>query len=1103
MAKAEWTPWRDVVTVRDDVKTGDLSLARFAADLYDVVLDRGPIQYRDATEFFSLTYPTFNLRELVKDVVLRLEGKTDKAIRQLELTYGGGKTHTLITLYQLVHRPDVLPDLPAVREFREHAGIPFPTARVACLPFDKLDVEKGMEIANPQGQRRWLKQPWSILAYQIAGDAGLQLLHAEGRAEERESAPAENLLTELLAIPSHEGLATLILLDEVLMYVREKVADDPGWRGRMQNFFQYLTQAVTKVPRCALVVSLLASDPRKNDVIGKEVSRDLAEIFRREQDHSIQPVGKDDVAEILRRQFFTPGSIRERERFRAPVVAALKGISALDEATRKEGGQAEERYLNHYPFHPDLTDVFYTKWTQLEGFQRTRGILRTFALALRDAELWDTQPLISTNVLLDAPRSRELSAAARELATVAATEEYEAKRQEWLTILQGELVKAQRIQEEVPALRARELEQAVLATFLHSQPIGQRATTRELLVLLGAARPDRIELEKALRQWADTSWFLDEAALTEGQSNRTSLPSVWRLGSRPNLKQMHNDARVRVASNRDGVNARLIDEIKKVKSLTAGAAGAGATVHMLPKHPADIEDDGRFHYAVLGPEAASSSGNPSTLAQRFLEETTTPDRPRIYRNAVVLATLERTGLAAVREHIEVAMAWDEVESQLKNQDLDPIRERLLKQYQTDARDAIPRLVQQSYSIVVSLGKDGVPLAFKMTVDATRPLFEQIKNDERSRIQDTAISAEAILPEGPYDLWKPGDTARRLKDLVGAFADVPALPKMLKTQGIWDTVKQGMQEGLFVLRSWRPDRSFRTWWRETIRDEDLSESSMELVLPEAAELEHLHADLLAPGRLPGLWSNDGGVTVADVNQYFSGTTIAEVTRNGYAEPVAVPHVAEKVVIDTVKMAVAQGVVWVVNGPVSLWGESVPDGVITPMAQLNTPPEPIGVFDVLADNIPEAWEDSSTTALAISIALSNRRSQPLPWSIVRQAITEARNAGLITLETAAAPWPCALSEAGSVRIRIPQTIASVPAPTAQPTMGNKKIRSERQLKPAEVQNFAEVIGKLVQDLQAWSPAIHVAIELDTTTMEIDSATRERVDALLKTVNGDWHI
>jgi hypothetical protein len=33
--------------------------------------------YQDACEFFSLTYPTFNLRELAKDVVLRLAEKSD------------------------------------------------------------------------------------------------------------------------------------------------------------------------------------------------------------------------------------------------------------------------------------------------------------------------------------------------------------------------------------------------------------------------------------------------------------------------------------------------------------------------------------------------------------------------------------------------------------------------------------------------------------------------------------------------------------------------------------------------------------------------------------------------------------------------------------------------------------------------------------------------------------------------------------------------------------------------------------------------------------------------------------------------------------------
>ena len=57
--------------------------------------------YQDPYDFFSFTYPTFKLRELAKDVVLRLAGKNDKAVRQLELTYGGGKTHTLITLFHL------------------------------------------------------------------------------------------------------------------------------------------------------------------------------------------------------------------------------------------------------------------------------------------------------------------------------------------------------------------------------------------------------------------------------------------------------------------------------------------------------------------------------------------------------------------------------------------------------------------------------------------------------------------------------------------------------------------------------------------------------------------------------------------------------------------------------------------------------------------------------------------------------------------------------------------------------------------------------------------------------------------------------------------
>lgn len=136
MSKLPWTPWHKVVTLREDLKSGELSLSMFAADLDDVAMQRGRRPtYEKPEEFFALTYPTYNLRQLAKDVVLRLAAKNDKAVRQLELTYGGGKTHSLSTLFHLVNDPDRLPDLPAVREFKSEFGMAPPRARIIGIRY--------------------------------------------------------------------------------------------------------------------------------------------------------------------------------------------------------------------------------------------------------------------------------------------------------------------------------------------------------------------------------------------------------------------------------------------------------------------------------------------------------------------------------------------------------------------------------------------------------------------------------------------------------------------------------------------------------------------------------------------------------------------------------------------------------------------------------------------------------------------------------------------------------------------------------------------------------------------------------------------------------
>ena len=40
MSKLAWSPWHQVVQLREDIKSGELSMATFAADLYDVVMGR-------------------------------------------------------------------------------------------------------------------------------------------------------------------------------------------------------------------------------------------------------------------------------------------------------------------------------------------------------------------------------------------------------------------------------------------------------------------------------------------------------------------------------------------------------------------------------------------------------------------------------------------------------------------------------------------------------------------------------------------------------------------------------------------------------------------------------------------------------------------------------------------------------------------------------------------------------------------------------------------------------------------------------------------------------------------------------------------------------
>ena len=155
---------------------------------------------------------------------------------------------------------------------------------------------------------------------------------------------------------------------------------------------------------------------------------------------------------------------------------------------------------------------------------------------------------------------------------------------------------------------------------------------------------------------------------------------------------------------------------------------------------------------------------------------------------------------------------------------------------------IPEAIRQAYSIVVTVNEANEIHAFKIAITG-EPLFTSIKAVRRARIQETAISAEAMMPGGPYDLWREDEPARRVRDLVGAFAQNAKLPKMLRHREIQDTIVQGIEAGIWVGRTMRPDRTSKTYWRTRVNDDVLKDSSLEVMLPKSATLSDITPILL--------------------------------------------------------------------------------------------------------------------------------------------------------------------------------------------------------------------------------------------------------------------
>jgi len=1080
-------PWKKTCSLRPEIHTHELTASSFAVNLHQVIhgsSGKKPF-YCDPVKFFETTYATENLRQFCKVVLRRLAGETGgESIINVTQTFGGGKSHTLTTLYYLTTLGDKLPKKPnSVGMILNDAQLKLPpTARVAAVSFDKVDWKAGGEAKSPEGEIRSFRMPWNLIVWQLLGQKGLDILQRDESKPDFDTPPSDALWTKIFQEVEASGQGALILLDEFLMWAHDAASPDPTgerrdrgpvWYDRLKNFFQKLAQAVELSLRSCLVVSLLATEPDKYDDAGKAILNACNSGLNRQA--SLQsPVERDDLGELLRRRLFEQYPESETERHKH-VLAFWNRLKAVD-PVRARIPDAKERLNKAYPFHPDLLDRFFGKWISLDQFQRTRGVLQTFAMALRDAEEWDESPIISTQVFLPAPEKDGLSEALEKLANVAKDSEKE-RHPPWPGNLKTELPRARNAQTvDAPTLTGREVEAACVASFIYSQPIGEQAELSDLRWLLGSKCDMPAVLNNGLCSWARTSWYLEECEATEAG---TGVPKFWRLGPKPNLNQLHESYKSRAMSH---ARSKFDELAGKCSPLFEGCLQENVKLHKLPSSPSDVDDDGQFRLVVLGAEYAGIVGDPPKPgAADFLRTHSSPTVTRIYQNIVLVVTPSVPGLHQAEQQIADWLAWTEVKESPQFVEMDSFQQDIVRKREKESFKVAQTFVKNAFELVLYLHSDGSIQARKITMGA-QSLFGTVLMEKDLRLFKEKIDAESIMPGGPYQVWPPVDSSIRINDLYAAFGREPRLPKLLSRQTVLNSIEDAVKQGVLAVRCERSDGSEQWYWRTAI---DMAEWDKvgEAWLPSASQLNSLSPSAVLPEVLKGLWPEDNsGVRLATLCSWFDGShSFEDMPHPEYPpEQRPIPKVDYKIVYQTVSRAVLDGSLWLVLGNDSISGEKPAEYQLDPEAFLYRPPAPLAAIDFLPTALPDAWSGDSepaTTVSALYAQIKATRGKPWPRKLFLEGLNAAIAQGFMS-RSSGSGLLSSLEHDGDVELII-RASSPPPPPPPTPPGGGRTFTNTVSLDVAEVQTLGEEIGELTKSLAGCDPQVEVRLTVNSRT------------------------
>lgn len=743
-------PWREIIVPHPDVLNGTFQQSEFAADLTAVRTGKATPEYGDAKAFYERTFITEGMGRLLTQVSQRLNGKGGEPVIQLQTAFGGGKTHTLLAVYHLASRKCALGDLVGIPALLDQASLmDVPQAQIAVLD----------GTAHAPGQpwkqgKQAIRTLWGELAWQLGKAEGFALVQ---ESDANGTSPGKDVLVTLLA----RYAPCVVLLDELVVYIRQFVDSQSlsgGTYDSNLSFIQSLTEAAKLVPNAVVLASLPESDSQAGGPRGVSALKALEAVFNRVQ-ALWKTVAPEEAFEIVRRRLFE--QIRDAKA-RDEVCRAFAD-AYVAEGSRVPQETQESRYfdrmLQSYPIHPEVFAQLYEEWTTIDGFQRTRGVLKLMAKVI--FRLWqdhnkDLMILPGSLPLYDGSARNELIYYLGPGWDPVMDRDIDGERAE-TTLLETKETRFGSVQ------AARRVARTV---FLSSAPssVSMKSGTRGIdraRVLLGCLQPGQTSslYSDALNRLADQLHYMSSSGDKSQDATR-----YW-FDTRANLRREMEERKQRF-EDKNEVRGRMAEVVKKL--------GAGATffdgTHIFTPH-SDVPDDSALRLVVLAPEQFYSKEEPRLAHEAVLDYVrNNGTKPRYRGNRLLFLAPDHGALTRLRDCIRVALSWasivDDVAAMRLN--LDNLQTEQAKKELKGADEVLPRVARECFKWLLCpsqdtpTGKPGVEtVSLNTSGAALGPEIERVTIDNEWVIP---IWSPIHLRDKLKQLyWKPGSSTKKAAD----------------------------------------------------------------------------------------------------------------------------------------------------------------------------------------------------------------------------------------------------------------------------------------------------------------------------------------------------